>query len=378
MHRFLRLNIFTFFFQDDPGELNFIKNFEKTRDDARNGRDIQYKLVFPQSKNWANIIDITLNNETICKGPEANINKLYYSKEFIYPVGPEPRKDDPISPCKDVFTYKTQQRIKYGLIAIPGRKDGQTTKLTATIGIYEPFNEVKLNIIETGPKLKIIFHFQSDTGALYFYRSYNKTLEDLYKGKAILYKLRFPQNFQYWPIIEKISLNGKDICTGPESDLNKYYYEKEFMYPKGNKEFPEKESPEPIKIATNANNIPPSVPKVILTENILSSSTTSTSSTPALIDSRMPSIKGTVSDDPSWLLTFPMRSTCGKRQGFVPPDTLTALIIGGKPVEIGEYPWMVAMFTLERRKSSFFCGGNLISDTHVITGMIVCLVCFFQ
>lgn len=57
-------------------------------------------------------------------------------------------------------------------------------------------------------------------------------------------------------------------------------------------------------------------------------------------------------------------SSCG-----VPYSEGTGLIIGGKNIERGSWPWMVAL--LEKPSGKFFCGGTLISETKVVTGMKV-------
>lgn len=51
---------------------------------------------------------------------------------------------------------------------------------------------------------------------------------------------------------------------------------------------------------------------------------------------------------------------CGKRKGA------TGTAFGGNQVKRGEWPWLVA-FT-QRYEKEFFCGGNLISQKHVLSG----------
>lgn len=44
------------------------------------------------------------------------------------------------------------------------------------------------------------------------------------------------------------------------------------------------------------------------------------------------------------------------------------LIVKGSGFSRGEYPWIVALIQTKFMPASFFCGGNLISSTFVITG----------
>lgn len=41
-------------------------------------------------------------------------------------------------------------------------------------------------------------------------------------------------------------------------------------------------------------------------------------------------------------------------------------IVGGEFIKKGEWPWLVALF--ESKSRSYFCGGTLISEKHVLTG----------
>lgn len=40
-------------------------------------------------------------------------------------------------------------------------------------------------------------------------------------------------------------------------------------------------------------------------------------------------------------------------------------IVGGQAAAKGEFPWLVAFFY---KGETYFCGGSLISHTHVVTG----------
>lgn len=50
---------------------------------------------------------------------------------------------------------------------------------------------------------------------------------------------------------------------------------------------------------------------------------------------------------------------CGERDGRI-----TTRIVGGKPADKGEWPWMAALL---RDGDDQFCGGVLISDQHILT-----------
>ena len=54
--------------------------------------------------------------------------------------------------------------------------------------------------------------------------------------------------------------------------------------------------------------------------------------------------------------------SCGSKNGRQTiPDT--DRIVGGHNTEIGEWPWIVALFNAGRQ----FCGGSLIDDVHILT-----------
>lgn len=44
----------------------------------------------------------------------------------------------------------------------------------------------------------------------------------------------------------------------------------------------------------------------------------------------------------------------------------TGFVIGGNKTERGQWPFLVALYSLE--KNSFLCGGSLITSRHVLTG----------
>ena len=44
-----------------------------------------------------------------------------------------------------------------------------------------------------------------------------------------------------------------------------------------------------------------------------------------------------------------------------------ARIVGGNSTYEGQYPWMVAIYLLGNGKREFWCGGALVSPTHVVT-----------
>jgi secreted trypsin-like serine protease len=60
------------------------------------------------------------------------------------------------------------------------------------------------------------------------------------------------------------------------------------------------------------------------------------------------------------------RENCGRK------FSATGQVIGGRKVQSNEWPWLVALIYWPKNK--FFCGGNLVSSKHVISGKI-CRVC---
>lgn len=51
---------------------------------------------------------------------------------------------------------------------------------------------------------------------------------------------------------------------------------------------------------------------------------------------------------------------CGQQKSIRP------LISGGKAVNVGDYPWVIPL--IRKFGDKFFCGSNLISHQHVLTG----------
>lgn len=45
-----------------------------------------------------------------------------------------------------------------------------------------------------------------------------------------------------------------------------------------------------------------------------------------------------------------------------------SLIVKGSITQRGEWPFLTALHEVEREKFSFFCGGSLITEQHVLTG----------
>jgi secreted trypsin-like serine protease len=52
------------------------------------------------------------------------------------------------------------------------------------------------------------------------------------------------------------------------------------------------------------------------------------------------------------------------------PSTGNSLVFGGKPVDIKEVPWQVALYTFRDERLGFQCGGALISTRFILTGNI--------
>lgn len=51
---------------------------------------------------------------------------------------------------------------------------------------------------------------------------------------------------------------------------------------------------------------------------------------------------------------------CGKQK------SAHALVYGGTTTKPGEWPWLIPL--MNRKTDEFFCGSNLISHQHVLTG----------
>lgn len=68
--------------------------------------------------------------------------------------------------------------------------------------------------------------------------------------------------------------------------------------------------------------------------------------------------------------TTPIPSNANIECG-VSKTVIVPLIIGGKEVEEGMFPWLVAMFIVNEYGYAYKCTTNLISNKHVITGVYI-------
>jgi hypothetical protein len=57
---------------------------------------------------------------------------------------------------------------------------------------------------------------------------------------------------------------------------------------------------------------------------------------------------------------------CGDRGG------VGGLVLGGKKVKRGDWPWIVAI--IRKPNNAFMCGGSLISDKHILSGIFYIIV----
>lgn len=55
---------------------------------------------------------------------------------------------------------------------------------------------------------------------------------------------------------------------------------------------------------------------------------------------------------------------CGERSGFV------GNVWGGRPSTVNSWPWIVAFQYLTAKRNKFFCAGSLVSDKHIVSGVI--------
>lgn len=55
----------------------------------------------------------------------------------------------------------------------------------------------------------------------------------------------------------------------------------------------------------------------------------------------------------------------------MPVPQADALVVGGQPANVGEYPWHVAVYRKRRSNTwGFICGGSLIYDERtILSGM---------
>lgn len=64
-------------------------------------------------------------------------------------------------------------------------------------------------------------------------------------------------------------------------------------------------------------------------------------------------------------LTVPADESCGRRK-----VVHTELIVHGQPTKSGDWPWHVALFTVQGNIVKYICGGTLLSKTLVLTGIL--------
>ncbi|KAL1501363.1 hypothetical protein ABEB36_006695 [Hypothenemus hampei] len=220
----------------------------------------------------------------------------------------------PSSPCPDVFQYGFQPNGDvYGSIMIP--YDGSSTLqlgINASLkGYFTDNKRVKLTIKMNTPERDIM----------------------LKKINELNYNLYFP--FQNpLPKITKIQYNSNILCTGPPEELlpgapgvtslwsgHKYYFQS------------------PNSIATT--NLKPSIPNDTPNKAYLP------------VDTNQRNQKPISNQNPI---------QCGTSNNIFVP-----LILGGRDIDDGTYPWLTAMFTATGNGYRYKCTANLISRNHVIT-----------
>lgn len=59
---------------------------------------------------------------------------------------------------------------------------------------------------------------------------------------------------------------------------------------------------------------------------------------------------------------------CGRRTSIHP------LIFGGSAVNVGDFPWLIPL--IRKFNDKFFCGSNLITHQHVLTGKLYNCIIF--
>lgn len=59
---------------------------------------------------------------------------------------------------------------------------------------------------------------------------------------------------------------------------------------------------------------------------------------------------------------MPYENECGKSL------STNSLILNGNKVQVGVYPWLVAIFRVKSIGVSYICSGSLISNKHIVTG----------
>ncbi|GLV43520.1 uncharacterized protein CBL_04062 [Carabus blaptoides fortunei] len=253
------------------------------------------------------------------------------------------------NPCPDIFEYIDDGANGYGIITIPSPGEGTTivsVKLAIRGNIHRGYGE-----------------------GLGLFKSLEATAADVRQNRNIQYRINFPRSNGF-PFIISIVVNGDiEICSARiGGNLATWSFTHTFTYPSGNLKLsnpyrnrinPNKPTPTPKPPATSKPK-PPVTPK----PTPPATPRPAPRSTQPANDRNQPP-RSSIPNDASWLSTYRYANECGRSIG------VTHTVIGGSPVKEGEYPWLVALYKADRVNGQttrkYICGGNLVSNKHVIT-----------
>lgn len=319
-------------------------------------RIIKYLITFPYQHVLPFVRQITYNGKVLCFGPLPMSNLatlLWETKRFLLLEVPDspnqiaPRnpfndrfqnqEDNPtMSPCPDVFQYKSKNNYIYGQITVPYKKVGDLElSVNASVPVFDNSDKMGIELILDTPG------------------------EDLAKSKYVTYKVVFPYQFVR-PSIQEIRFNGVVYCSAPlpkSKVVTKLWQKARHRVELDDADKTTTKAADDSSTTKNPNKStekPTEKSTESFTERFSSTSTEGSLSTTSKIN-------------PESKNDLPTYNTCG-RANLDKIDESFVRIVGGDETPEHAYPWLVAlMYRSPGKTLEYKCTANLISKRHVLT-----------
>ncbi|KAG5875933.1 hypothetical protein JTB14_036466 [Gonioctena quinquepunctata] len=253
----------------------------------------------------------------------------------------------PPNPCPQIFSYyKDSSGVLYGEANIP--YDGSTTmQFTVNVSLAALFQKAELKLVLLTPLTQLI----NNVG-------------------RVTYNVFFPSQ-EIIPRITQITYNGHIYCQGPSeplipgySGVTNIWYTTTFKYTRGitgtintNQVYEPGSSDAEIPVK-DPNIHQPTLGPITPIPNERGSEKDS---------SDMPETNYVVPNE----FLQPVTQAPIKNEDYkcgISNDLVVPLILGGTNAEVGQYPWLTAIFALDNHGNyDYKCSGTLISQKHVIT-----------
>lgn len=275
----------------------------------------------------------------------------------------------PANPCPNVFQYyKDRQGNIYGEVVLP--YDNATfMEFSVNASFKGQFDNLKLRL-ELVTELAELNNFV----------------------KNVIYNVYFPF-MDLLPKMTRIVYNNREYCRGPgesvvpgTSGITNVWNSLTFRFVRIPGRFYEVPSTEPDqsdidipvkdpkdrpKLITPESSRPNQTP-LDLTPNVLEPPSKGTDTNDDSFIDTLFTQSGEATTTTAFIFTSPNIVTndgfkCGVPGDQLPNNAVVPLILGASETNIGQFPWLVALFMKTGSKFDYKCSANLISETHVLT-----------